>query len=441
MNVQQMGSRMVSLLLRLLGAALLAHVLLVYVPFSPVALMLVLLVAGVAILLPPSKVVTMAVSLALLTAMLELAVRWGGLNVTPYYRPHEMLALDTSYRPNRTVEMLVPHGDLVNIDAALSGSLEVPRRERFVTDSFGYRNDHDYAGEQLVLIGDSFLVGTATTLGDRLRENHGIAAYNVSFSGMGPLIYADKVQWARRTLADPICIAQFYFEGNDFRPVDPADLVARDRVPRQYQLMVKNYVQGIRRNSEWAKVFFGLLARAQENVKQSRRSSATESPAPSEPVTMLATASGVPIAFLNGYAEVTRRESFNDHDFVRSRLRDGKPDIVLFIPEKFRIYAPLLDQRPEAGLPHAQWNYLKKAADAVGVHAVDLTAPLSIRATELLADGELLFWPDDTHWNHHGEDVAAEILVEALRVSQNATCRGVVGMGLTGAAVGSIAPN
>ena len=89
------------MLLRLLGAVLLAHVLLVYVPYSPSALMFVVVVAGIAVLVPPSKMLTLAVTLAVVTAVLEVAVRWGGLNVTPYYRPHEMLAIDTSSSINK----------------------------------------------------------------------------------------------------------------------------------------------------------------------------------------------------------------------------------------------------------------------------------------------------------------------------------------------------
>ena len=29
--------------------------------------------------------------------------------------------------------------------------------------------------------------------------------------------------------------------------------------------------------------------------------------------------------------------------------------------------------------------------------------------------GELLWWTDDSHWNHRGQDVAAGVVFEALR--------------------------
>lgn len=415
--------RLVSTLLRLLSAALLAHVLLIYAPFSPVALLVIAFLAFVTLLLPPGKALPLVISLVVTTVLLEGVIRLGGFGITPYFRAHEMLALDTTYLPNRKVDMTVPHGDLLTIDPSLPKTLAIARREVFATDAFGHRNDRDYKGEKLVIVGDSFIVGTETTLTAQLEGDHRLPAYNAGFSSIGPLIYADKVQWARRTLAPGACIAQFYFEGNDFQLVDPSQLAVRDAVPRGFQRIVKGYIQAIRRNSEWAKVFYGLVTRAAENM----RPKAPPSNAPSQPVSFLKTVGGRPIAFLHGYSQVVRRTSFDDHGFIRSRLAQATPDVVYFVPDKFRVYAPMLDEGAEHELPHAQWHYLKDAADQLGIPAIDLTPHLVEQSRALLAEGETTYWPDDTHWNAHGQEVAARVLIETLRNSSLKACAEAVG--------------
>jgi hypothetical protein len=411
-----------SLLLRGLGAALLAHVLLIYVQPSPAGLLAIAAVAAGSLLIDHRKTLAMTISLVVVTLVLEGLMRLGGFGLTPYYRPHEMLALDTSYRPNRSVDMTVPHGDLLTIDPSLSETLATPRREVFVTDSFGYRNEDNYDGHQLVVIGDSFVVGTESTVTTEIQRRHGLRAYNLAFSSIGPLIYTDKVEWARRNLGSDVCIALFYFEGNDFQLVDARELAARDAVPRGVQRLVKGYVQAVRGSSEWAKVFYGLFTRARMNMTQSRE----VEPAEREPITFVRHVGGRPMAFLRGYANVVHRESFDDHDFIRSRMAAAPPNVIYFIPDKYRVYAPLFDDAPVLDLPNAQWSYLERAAAELRIPAIDLTPAMQQRSKELKSAGEFTFWPDDTHWNEHGEAVAADVLVESLRASSDAACAAAV---------------
>jgi hypothetical protein len=426
------GKRRVrGLILRAVGAFILANVLLLYLPVSPAGLAVLVVIASVAMLLDHRKILPLAISLLFATLLLEGVVRVGAVSaLTPYYRPHEALALETSYQPNRELEMDVPHGDLLTIDPTLPKALAQPRRERFVTDSNGYRNEIGYSRQLLVTVGDSFLVGTQTTLTGQIQERHRIPAYNVSFSGMGPLIYAEKVVWARQQLQPDCCIVLFFFEGNDFRPVNATELAARDAIPRGFQKVVKAYVQGVRGSSEWSKTFYGLLTRTQERFRAGGRApdgAAGQSPAAAPPRTFVRAVGGKPMAFLAGYAEVARRTTFEDHEFIRSRLAAATPDMVVFIPEKYRVYSSLLDETPEANLPHAQWAYLKSAADELGIPALDLTPALIERSRELLKQDQVTYWRDDTHWNRHGEDVAADMVVTHLRGLQGGKCAKALG--------------
>jgi hypothetical protein len=419
------------LVLRSLGAFILGNLLLLYVPITTLSLAAILLTAIASLLLDHRNLLTISLSLAAITLVLEVVVRAGavGGTLSPYFRPHEMLALERTYQPNQLVEMDVPHGDLIAVDPALPRSLSHMRHERFATDSFGYRNEKDYDDEKLIIIGDSFTVGLETYLAMRLRETHQVPTYNASFSSTGPLIYTEKVQWARENLARDACIALFFFEGNDFQLVDPSELAVRNRIPGGLQAVARHYVRGWRGSSEWSKVFFGLTTRARENLRQRTWEDASATREPSRPGvlqeterTFVANVGGKPMAFLRGYAEVVRRRTLDDHGFVRAQVTAGKPDIIVFIPEKYRIYGPLLDEHPETEFPNVQLDYLRSIGAELSIPVIDLTAPLLERSRELLATGELTWWRDDTHWNSNGEAVAAEELLRELPTSGNANC-------------------
>lgn len=410
---------MIPLLLRLVSAFLLVNILILYVPPSALVLAVIALVGVGALFIDHRKLLPLAISLSVITLLFELVVRAGGIGITPYFRPHEMLALERSYRPGRTVDMQVPHGDLLTIDPRLPRDMAQPRHEVFVSDANGYRNDTDYAGETLILVGDSFLVGTDTTLTGRLRERFGRESYNVSFSGSGPLLYAEKIAWARSTLATPSCVVSFYFEGNDFRFTNAADLAARDAVPGGIQDSVRAYLRLVRGGSEWSKVFYGLLTRSAAVLQSGGNADAQAA----EEVTFVRSVGGRPMGFLKGYAEVTRRPAFEDNGFIAGRLRAATPDLVVFVPDKYRVYEPLLDEPSGETLPHAQWAYLKQASDDLGIQAVDLTPHLVERSRQIMADGNTTFWRDDTHWNRFGEDVAAEVMLSSLEHSPVAACR------------------
>ena len=411
---------------KLATAFVLGTLLIIYVPVSPVSTALIAVFAAGTLLVDYRKVLAATLSLAFVTLVMEGAVRLGGFSaLRPYFRPHEMLALETSYRPNERVEMAVPHGDLLMIDPSLPRSLAQPRKEMFATDAYGYRNDEGYSDQKLILVGDSFLVGTETFLASQLRGRHHIPAYNVSFSGLGPLVYPEKVRWAR-SLAPDCCVVLFLFEGNDFQLVTTAEVAARDRVPQGLQQLAKQYTRLVRNHSEWSKTFYGLLTRSRERLRPKGHDGSAGAAASTRPTTFVRTVGGKPMAFLGGYSDVAHRSGFDDHGFVHDRIAEAAPDLLVFIPDKYRIYAPLFDDGAIDNLPHAQWNYLQTAAADLGVPALDLTPHLVRRSRELLAGGEVTYWRDDTHWNQHGEAVAIEALKSALTQSGRGICARLV---------------
>ncbi len=61
--------------------------------------------------------------------------------------------------------MLIPFGDLVAIDGRTRAAIAEPRLVKYRTDSLGYRNDADYAGQQVLLVG-------VTARGQERRARH-----------------------------------------------------------------------------------------------------------------------------------------------------------------------------------------------------------------------------------------------------------------------------
>lgn len=87
--------------------------------------------------------------------------------------------------------------------------------------------------------------------------------------------------------------------------------------------------------------------------------------------------------------------------------------LIVLIPEKEQVYRGLIPPRPLAEMGEVPASFLPVMASAVreqGVASLDLLeffAPLASK-------GELLYWPDDTHWNDRGMETAAEAIGHEL---------------------------
>lgn len=421
-----------SLALRALAGFAFATLMLIYIVPGTTGLMIAA-VAGllVAFLRPPNGLV-LGGSLLFATLLLELVLRlFVQEALTPYYRPHEMITLETRYRPSQTIEMNVPHGDLLAIDPALDRNLAEPRLEVFRTDELGFRNDKNYSGEKLLVVGDSFVAGNGSSQEDvitsHLASAHGVASYNLGFQA-GPFGYAERISWARKAFPKNSCIVLMMFEGNDFQMVDPTDALVHERVPGFAQQMVKGYVRAVRAPFRLSPVIYGLVTRARAifdawQAKQ-RPPADTDGELAGEQglPTMVGSVRGMPIVFLRGYAEVTQRPDYDDFGFIRQNLSRARPDAIFFVPDKYRVYGPMLDRAPAGTLPEAQWAHLERTAKELHIPAVNLTEPLRTQAAQLADSGELIYWRDDTHWNGKGSAVGARAIVEELSKLDNPQC-------------------
>jgi hypothetical protein len=368
---------------------------------------LAVLGAGLVAFALPRPRLSLALSLGTLAAALLLAglVRAAGLDAramraTPlaglvtydFGRGHQV------FRPDTRASFTLPGGDLAAMRGRDLGGGE--RTVEFCTDSRGLRNDAEYTNQPWLLLGDSFVVASATdqahTLSRHLRREHGLDAYNIAAVG-GDL--ADYRQWLDEFLAEhpqsPAKAVVFLFEGNDFGPVRDA----RAGAPA-WRLWLKRYVN-LFRFQPLGKLCTVLAGRLRAGDRP-------------DPV-LDATTQGRPIHFLRHYVEVATRPAYPNPGHFREMFAALRPHLAaaVFIPAKYRVYAPFLDQ-PPADLPHAQWAYLSGVCVDFSLPCLDLTPALRTAAGQALARGEFVYWPDDTHWNAAGIRAAADALAPFL---------------------------
>lgn len=351
---------------------------------------------------PLASALTLACSVLVMSVVLEAAIRYLGIEGRLYYRPHEILKhehplLGNVYQPSRRLVMEVPFND---IEAMAKVGILEPHRVVFKTDGLGFRNDRDYRAGDLVLLGDSFVVGMADSqeclIQNQLMGLGGLPAYNLGYPG-GVREYRERLEAFRKLTGTTPRVALFVFEGNDFEvqkdsrvrlPEPLAALQGEFRQTALWRFTRSIYVRAFKSNGPGVASVAGTGERSR--------------------------------AFLKDYSEVTRRETVPesigralkaDLDAMASSLWH-----LYFIPTSARVYTELAFGEPADRLPDAQARFLADWSAGAGVPFTDLTPALRAAARS-----ESVFWRADTHWNCAGQAVAARQLAEDLKRALPAT--------------------
>jgi hypothetical protein len=87
---------------------------------------------------------------------------------------------------------------------------------------------------------------------------------------------------------------------------------------------------------------------------------------------------------------------------------DGLDLIVLLVPNRATVYAPLLAPPRDVSASRATLEDLAKALQSAGVRTVPLEPRFAHDAARLLDQNKFLYFLDDTHWNGNGTAVAAD---------------------------------
>ena len=88
--------------------------------------------------------------------------------------------------------------------------------------------------------------------------------------------------------------------------------------------------------------------------------------------------------------------------------KDGLDLVVLLVPNRSTIYAPLLAQPRDVSASLNSLHDLEIALENAGVRTVPLVNPYSQDARLFLDQKKYLYFLDDTHWNGDGTALAAE---------------------------------
>ncbi len=357
------------------------------------------------------KLLTIAGGLLAALIFLEIFLHFLGPGHL-YRSPDDMLATFDyrlgygHYKPQRQGEMLIPFGDLVAMDHSTLSAIAEPRRVRYHIDAAGFRNDADYAGQQIILVGDSFIAGSGSSqedlLSDQLQRDYGIAAYNLAFPGKLHS-YVRYVQGFFQTHHSGPQVLMFFFEGNKFPVPKPGETHPPEPgapAPSSFEIARKEWQQSFKELLVY-RYLFSFYHLLNKKLRPGAYPRVT--------VMKLAGSGNLRMGFLNEYVAVTKRASYDAGDDFFLKLSRIKEHLggIFFIPTKFRVYYNLLEGGPRPPLPNAQWEYLEAVARRLGVRCVNLTGPLQEESRRLLPEGKLTFWKDDSHWNRYGIAVAA----------------------------------
>ena len=383
------------------AAILIGHALLFYGLPLPALVAVWLALCAWLYLAGPAPALLTAFSIALCTLLLNLFVGFSGLEGSIYYRPHERMKADNpdfgdTFKPNTRSSMNALFGD---IEALEKVGIKEPHEIAYATDSLGFRNPADFHGQGFVLLGDSFLAGANDTqaclVSEQLRLHHGLDTYNLGFPGNMDE-YVQRVRAFRKAKGENFKMALFVFEGNDFHPFTNS--------PVEEKTLLKSYHAFFRHSSLWRYTRW-LYLRTQKK-KSGHESKSYVRKIGKENVAFL---SSEPALAGNSSPPDESRLHFVD------ALTVLKPNLVqiFFVPVKYRVYAKWLVDKP---LPNAQLDYLQQAAKQAAIPVFDLTPALVQEAERLLAQGQYVYWRDDTHWNCNGMRAVAAPVAGQLRL-------------------------
>jgi hypothetical protein len=332
--------------------------------------------------------------------------------VKPWQNPSNLLdpELIHIHRPN---QRLVGHtsGDLVPV---LGIATERKHAIDVRYDSRGFRNETDITTAPLVILGDSFveagLVPAEELLSSRLARQLGADVANLGQSGYSPqqeLLVLKRFGLPLR----PKVVFWLFFEGNDLLDVARYERLMESwasgppAVPFLDRSFSKNILLALARlteprlrvDSENARRRRGHFTLARDDAERNMYFVYTAAPLAEEELDSLRKAQDI------------LRDASRRCDEAGARL------VLVFVPTKFRVYGAHCRFEPDA-LPR-EWHdndlpqRLETWARSEQIPYLDLTGPLRRKA----AEGELVFFTDDGHWNGLGNHVATDAIVRFMQ--------------------------
>lgn len=332
--------------------------------------------------------------------------------VKPWDNPGNLLDKELMHihRPNQKI-VGETVGDLVNW-LGISTERRYPVDLQY--DGRGFRNERELEQANVVAIGDSFLEGILVPQKDlvstqlaRLLE---VEVANLGQGGYGPQQELAVLQRYGIKL-QPKLVLWFFFEGNDLLDV-----------PR-YERFSQNWEEISRKRNSFVErsfmrnLLFTLAGFTSPNIyndgnEARRRSGVFRSNQDNPGETLYFAYAGIPLS----KDELSSLE-VAQNSFLQARklsADSGAKFLFAFVPTKFRVYRDFCEF-PEDGYcrswePSDLPSRIEAWCEANGIPYLDLTPALKKSA----ANGELVYFSDDGHWNSQGHRVVAEAIVHFL---------------------------
>jgi hypothetical protein len=292
--------------------------------------------------------------------------------------------------------------------------LGVPERHMYRVDvqydRFGFRNPEGIERAGVVIIGDSFveagLVPQADLFSSRLAGTQGVRVANLGQSGYGP--QQELIVLKRFGLGlQPKVVLWLFFEGNDLLDVTRYEHAVRDwgrTVKENHGFISRSFT----RNS--LRVVRGLLQSRKEDSGEAHRRSGRFRLRPEEPLYFAYP--GVPLSKEDEVSLAKAKQVLSEA--AELSLARGSRFLLVYVPIKFRVYRDFCDF-PKDGYGRT-WTLndlperLRQWSEAEKIPFFDLTEPLKRAAGR----GELVFFPDDGHWNSRGNQIGAEAVARLI---------------------------
>jgi SGNH hydrolase-like domain, acetyltransferase AlgX len=300
-------------------------------------------------------------------------------------------------------------------DMAVYWNLPVRRAApmSFTTDARGFRNASDRDESDIVLLGDSYIEGAYVSDDETcaaIAEQSGLRVTNLGLAGYGTLQELE-VLIGHAVPLRPRLVAWFFFEGNDlYNDTDFEGSLPLLREHRPYNAGRWSWQEFCGRSLIYT-VFQFIRRVLDPIVPNSVATCGTFRDARGMTHRMYYYSYGS-LEF-NDY----ERECFERTKTAFRRGRDvcrenGIQLILFYIPMKFRVYGDLCTF--PAASPCVNWKpwnlveYFRQFCEEESIAWVDLTPLMRSAAMR----GEVLYAPEDSHWNAEGQAFVAERILE-----------------------------
>ena len=336
-----------------------------------------------------------------------------------YFRAWEYVRGQHGYpRKNLTVTIENAHGDLSNM-MGVSG-YKAKRRVQFTVDENGMRNPTDSTvNGSVFLVGQSFVAGAGNTNTASPRTALEKALERPVYA-FAPANMSQLLQ-ELPAIEKPSAVVWGMVERNMHGGNAEIRTLIRMECPNEIHkktalITVKDFVKPILLEpTTYARL--SVVKKFAQRIYNETYFAVREVPA--SPHVTLAEKPSLFIFLTKGVHMATYSSQKRNIDIVQEAIRKtqrclAQQDITLIllpIPDKVHIYNDLLPSNLQSNLSENPLLELVETLRKEDIHVVDIISPFTEYAA---THSDLLYWPDDTHWNPIGISTAMQTVAMYL---------------------------